>query len=128
MEYYQIIKDMSIKFNYRLRMVEYALKHDKSQAAKEYKTTRKTVRKWVERFEQEGLGGLKDKKKAPKHIPHKLKLEDEARIIQLREDHPSWGSRRLIDRYHVKGSHSAVHRVIKQNNLIKPNKEALAQA
>ena len=123
MGYYQIIKDMSIKFNYRLRMVEYALRHGKSQAAREYKTTRKTVRKWVERFEQEGLDGLKDRKKAAKHIPHKLRSEDEARIVELRQDHPSWGSRRLIDRYQVRGSHGAVHRVIKQNNMIKPKRK-----
>jgi transposase len=123
MKYYLIIKDMSSKFNYRLRMVEYALKHDKSQAAKEYKATRKTVIKWVERFEQEGLAGLKAKKRTPKHIPHKLKPEEEARIVELRQAHPSWGSRRLIDRYQVKGSHGAVNRVIKQNNLIKPERK-----
>jgi len=53
-----------------------------------------------------------------------MKSQDqEARIIELRQTHPSWGSRRLIERYHVKGSHSAVHRVIKQNNLIKPKKK-----
>ena len=88
MEYYLIIKDMSNKFNYRLRMVEYALKYGKSQAARECKTTRKTVRKWVERFRQEGLEGLRDKKKAPKYIPHKLKPEDETRIVELRQKHP----------------------------------------
>jgi len=104
-------------------MVECALKHGKSQAAKEYKTTRKTVRKWVVRFKEGGLEGLKDKRKAPKHIPHKLKLEDEARIVELRQKHPSWGSRRLIERYHVRGSHSAINRVIRQNNLIKPKRK-----
>ena len=123
MKYYQLIKGMSRKFNFRLRMIEHALQDGISGAAREYKTTRKTVSKWVERYQEEGLEGLKDKKKTPKHIPHKLKPEDEARIVELRRDHPSWGSRRLIDRYHVKGSHGAVHRVIKQNNLIKPKRK-----
>jgi transposase len=54
-------------------MVECALEHGKSQAAREYRTTRKTVRKWVKRFKQEGLDGLKDKKKAAKHIPPQVK-------------------------------------------------------
>ena len=91
MEYYLIIKDMSNKFNYRLRMVEYALKYGKSQAARECKTTRKTVRKWVERFRQEGLEGLKDKKKAPKHIPHKLKPEDETQDSGVKAETPFLG-------------------------------------
>ena len=123
MQYYQIIKGMSSKFNHRLKMIECALQHGISSASREYETTRKTVRKWVVRFKQEGLDGLKEKKRAPKHIPHKLKPEDEAKIIQLRQSHPSWGSRRLIDRYHVKGSHNAVNRVIKQNGLIKPKRK-----
>ncbi|UCG82773.1 MAG: transposase [Dehalococcoidia bacterium] len=122
MEYYQIIKDMSNRFNYRLRMVEHACEHGISSAAQEYKTSRVTVRKWVRRYREEGLEGLKDRKRAPGHIPHKLKPEEEDRIVELRQNHPSWGSRRLIDRYQVKGSHGAVHRVIKQNNLIKPKK------
>lgn len=123
MKYYQIIKNMSNKFNFRFSMVQYALQNGISEAAREYKTTRKTVRKWVQRFKQEGLEGLKDRKKAPKHIPHKLKPEDEDQIIEFRQKHPSWGSRRLIDRYHVKGSHGSVNRVIKQNGLIKPKKK-----
>ena len=123
MQYYQIIKGVSSKFNHRFKMIECALQHGISPAAGEYETTRKTVRKWVLRFKQEGLEGLKDKKKTPKHIPRKLKPEEEAEIVDLRKRHPSWGSRRLIERYHVKGSHSAVHRVIKQNGLIKPKRK-----
>lgn len=130
MQYYRIIRDMSSRktqnlgiFNFRLRMVEYALQHGISSAAREYETTRKTVRKWIVRFKKEGLEGLKDRKRAPKHIPHKLKPEEESQIIELRQKHPSWGSRRLIDRYHVKGSHGSVNRVIKQNGLIKPKKK-----
>ncbi len=130
MQYYRIIRDMSSRktqnlgiFNFRLRMVEYALQYGISSAAREYETTGKTVRKWVVRFKKEGLEGLKDRKRAPKHIPHKLKPEEESQIIELRQKHPSWGSRRLIDRYHVKGSHGSENRVIGQNGLIKPKKK-----
>jgi len=104
-------------------MVQYALQNDISKAAREYKTTRKTVRKWMKRYQEEGLEGLKDKKRAPHHIPHKLKPEDEAQIVELREKFPSWGSRRLIGHYQVKGSHGSVNRVIKQNGLIKPKRK-----
>jgi len=47
MKYYQIIKDMSNKFNFRFSLVRYALQNDISEAAREYKTTRKTVRKRI---------------------------------------------------------------------------------
>ena len=123
MRYYQLIKDMSNKFNYRLRMVEYALKNDISEAAREYRTTRKTVRKWVNRYKEYGLEGLKDMKKTPKNIPHKLKEVDEKRVIELRERHSSWGAIRLKDRYKLEGGYSAIHRVIRQNGLIKPKRK-----
>lgn len=47
MQYYELIKCMSTKFNYRFVIVEYALQYSISQAARQYRTTRKTVRKWV---------------------------------------------------------------------------------
>ncbi len=75
MRYYLIIREMSNPFSYRLRMVEYALTHSISAASKEYKTTRKTVRKWAGRYRKYGLDGLKDKSKAPRRIPHKMQKE-----------------------------------------------------
>jgi transposase len=61
-----------------------------SEAARFYGTTRVTVRKWLKRYKKYGLDGLRDLKRVPKHIPHKLKPEDEAKIIELRQKHPSY--------------------------------------
>ena len=77
MKYYWIIRRMSNKFDYRLKMVEYAKLHSISSAAKEFSTTRKTVRKWLYRYEEHGLVGLKDRPRSPKHIPHKMTEENE---------------------------------------------------
>ena len=121
MQYYRLIKDMS-KFNLRLQMVTKAKQASISEAARYYGTIRKTVRKWMKRYQQEGLKGLADKKRTPQHIPHKLSRQEEARVIALRQRHPSWGARRLKERYKVKGSCSAIHRVIKQSKLIRPKK------
>ena len=122
MEYYWMIKSLSNVFDFRLKMVEYAKKYGKSAAAREFKTTRKTVRKWVGRYEQNGLEGLKDLSRAPKEIPHKMKAEDEAKIVSIREEHPAWGAYRIKNLYDVAGGLSAIHRVIKQAGLVKRKK------
>lgn len=122
MKYYQLIRDMS-KFNLRLQMVMRAKTTSVSETARFYGATRPTVRKWLGRFEKEGLSGLKDRPKIPKYIPHKMKPEDEERIVSLRKEHPGWGSMRLLDLYHVAGSNGSVHRVIRQNGLIKPKRK-----
>ena len=122
MKYYALIKDMATKFNYRLQMVTLAKETSISNAARVYGATRKTVRKHALRFHAEGLSGLKDKKTSPKSIPHKMNSKDEARVLRLRIIHPSWGARRLKERYSLKGAYMAIHRVMKQGGLIKPKR------
>ncbi|MCM8824198.1 MAG: helix-turn-helix domain-containing protein [Candidatus Omnitrophica bacterium] len=105
MQYYHLIKDMSkMKFNLRLKMVPKAKQTSISEASRFYGMTRKTIRKWIERYEKEGLEGLKERKITPKNIPHKLSKEAKGRIIALRQRHPSWRPLRLLERYHVEGS------------------------
>ncbi len=122
MGYYWIMLRMSNKFDYRLKMVEHAQMHNITKAAKAFDTTRKTVRKWLRRYEQNGLKGLEDFSRAPKRIPHKMSDEDEANVVDLRENHPGWGAIRLKDRYKLPGSHTAIHRVFKQQGLVKKKK------
>ena len=122
MRYYDLMKDLATKFNYRFQMVKLAQETSISHAARFYDTTRTTVRRLIRRYEEEGLSGLNDKKPIPKTIPHKMNPNNEARIIELRKTHPSWGSRRLKDRYGLPGAYMAIHRVLKQNGLIKPKK------
>jgi len=50
-------------FDYRLKMVRYALEFEISKASREFKTTRKTVYKYLKRYKQEGLERLKNKPK-----------------------------------------------------------------
>ena len=119
MEYYWIIRRMSNKFDYRLKMVELAEQAGVSEAARVFSATRPTVRKWRDRYRQEGLPGLKDKSKAPHNIPHKMSTENEGRIEDLRKRHKRWGAIRLKRRYRLPGSHTAIHRVMKQKDLVK---------
>ena len=122
MGYYWLMREMSNPFDYRLKMVEWALKYGISSATREVKTTRVTVRKWVNRVRQNGIEGLKEFSRRPKNIPHKMDRHKEAEIIALRESHPAWGSQRLKDLYSVPGGYSAIHRVMKQAGLIKRKK------
>jgi len=74
-------------------MVRYALEFGVSKASREFKTTRKTVYKYLRRYRKEGLEGLKNKPKTPKRIPHKMPKEDEEYILSLRDKKPCWGAK-----------------------------------
>jgi transposase len=109
-------------FDLRLKMVRFAQEYGISKAAKEFKTTRKTVYKYLKRYKKEGLEGLKNKPKIPKNIPHKIPESYEEYILSLRDKHPCWGAKRLKLRYKLKYSHTAIHRVLKRNGRIKKKK------
>lgn len=46
--------------------------------------TRPTLRKWVKRFKESGIDGLSELSRRPHKIHHKITIEDEQRIIELR--------------------------------------------
>jgi transposase len=71
----EIIREKMVKRYYELR--------NYSQVAKEFQTQSKRVKFWVERFEKEGIEGLKNKSKAPHHIPHKTPKEIEEKIKEI---------------------------------------------
>ena len=117
------MKDMAIKFNLRLEMVLWSREHGLSAAARRYQTTRKTVRKWLTRYQMLGLDGLKDQKRAPKHIPHKMDKTTEEKIIEIRKKLHTFGARPLKDRLGIVYSHTAIHRVMKQAGLVQKRRK-----
>lgn len=122
MRYYLIVKDMSSRFDLRYRMVKLAEKSGISEAARRYGSTRKTVRKWLRRYEGGGYRALGDRSCAPMRIPHKTPYEVEKRVLELRDRYPRWGARRLKEHFDIPCSPGAIHRIIKQNGRVKKRK------
>ena len=124
MKYNDLIRDMSNKFNLRLEIVRFAREHGVSEAAREFQTTRKTVRKWRDRYEVDHTKGLLDRSRAPHEIPHKMPKEKETEIVKLRERHKcKWGPHRLKMHYGLEVSENAIGRVIRQKKLVKARRK-----
>ncbi|MCX8014555.1 MAG: helix-turn-helix domain-containing protein, partial [candidate division WOR-3 bacterium] len=122
MVYYEIMNGINNIFNLRLNMVQMAQAKSISETARYYKTTRNTVRKWLNRYTQQGLNGLTNRKRTPKHIPHKTPKAIEEKIIELRKSHPAWGPERLKMHYEIPVSTKAIARIIRQAGLVKKRK------
>ena len=104
-------------------MVELAEEKNISESARTFKTTRKTVRKWLNRYKHDGLKGLHDKPRIPKKIPHKIKKKKELEIVQLRKKYKRWGPDRLKQQFDLPYSTSTIYRVLKSNGLIQKRKK-----
>ena len=73
----------------RARMVDAVLTEGLSftSAARMFRTTRKTVSKWVRRFREEGSVGLLDRSSQPRRSPTSLPEDQRCRLVELRREH-----------------------------------------
>ena len=117
-KYYDTVKDCSSPFNTRLRMVQRSFETNICKTAKEYGTTRITVRKWKRAYEVHGTKGLISRSKAPKRIPHKTPKIIEDEILRHRDVLPSWGPIRLKEDFNIPVSTGAIYRILKQSGRI----------
>ena len=119
--YEQIVRmnDKADKFDLRLRMVKHALFYGVKPTARVFSTTPKTVRKWVERYQQERLAGLNELPRIPLTCPHKTSAVTERKVVQLRKRYPFMGPKRLKLEHALSCSHEAIRRILNDHGLIK---------
>lgn len=51
--------------------------------------------KWLKRYSEAGVSGLLDRSRRPLHSPARTQEELEAAVLSIREEHPSWGGRKI---------------------------------
>ena len=93
--------------------------------AARFGVARKTVHRWLAKYEAGGLAGLADGSHRPRSCPHQMPAEVEVALVELRVAHPFWGPRRLVFELARRGvapavSESAVYRALVRLNLIDP--------
>ena len=78
------LKDKAFLYDFRRRMVEYYLSgHSYREVAREFEVNVKTVVKWVRRYKEYGLEGVKDMKRAPRVVHNKTRKEVEKLVVTL---------------------------------------------
>lgn len=76
---------------------DYLEGHSVASLARKYSVSEKTAWKWIARWNHEPHpDSLRDRSRAPQHIPNRLDEELAQLILQARCDHPTWGPRKLI--------------------------------
>ena len=116
--YFDVIRNMQNAFDYRLRLVTHAHQHGIKATARAFPTTVPTVRKWLRRYQTQGLKGLQEHSRAPLHQPHQTLPEVEQQAVEIRRQLPTFGSRRLIHEFDLPLSHGALERIWHAHGLI----------
>lgn len=92
------------------------------QTAAHFGITRKTMHKWLGRYNKRGLPGLEETSKAPLHVRKRaITLVQRIRIKQLREIYPKHGKMKLVflydKHYQEKISSWKIQKIIEEDNL-----------
>ncbi len=67
-----------------------------TDVARRHGVARQTVHGWLRRYAASGLAGLADQTSKPLSCPHQMTPAVEARIVELRRQHPGWGPRTIL--------------------------------
>ena len=105
------------RFEFRLEMVRFALEHGIREGRRVYGCSRNTVRLWVRRYQAEGAGGLQERSRAPKTIPHKTSQAEAKRIVAARKAAKCYGARRLKTMFGLAAGKSAIGRILREEGL-----------
>ena len=62
-----------------------------TEVADRYGVSRQSVHTWIARYRAGGLEGLADRSHRPNRCPHQLAAAVEARVCELRRQHPGGG-------------------------------------
>ena len=94
-----------------------------TDVARRYGVARQTVHRWLLRYAAAGVSGLVDRSSKPHSCPHQMPPRVEARLVEMRWAHPSWGPRTIAYHLEKEGvspvpSRSAIHRALLRHNLV----------
>ena len=93
-----------------------------TEICRRYGISRQTYYRYRRRYLAEGLFGLEDRSRRPLHPANQIPADLEARIVEMRKDHPRWGARRIRSELARAGVDppvvSTIHQVLVRNGLV----------
>jgi putative transposase len=69
-----------------------------TELSQTYNVSRKTIHKWIDRYQAQGWGGLEELPRAPLHHPNATPPGMVNTLIETRLKHPHWGPKKIIAR------------------------------
>jgi len=96
-----------------------------TEVARRYGVSRSAVHEWLVKYAVPGLAGLVDHSSKPSSCPHQMDPVVEARIVELRREHPGWGPRTIGYRLEREGfvpvpGRTSIYRCLVRHGLITP--------
>ena len=113
----------SLVYDFRRRLVEeYVSKKSYRKVAGMYGVNVKTVIKWVKRYQEDGLEGLKDLSRRPHRSWRKVTRDLEQEILVWR-DRTGFGAMRMRMELGFDLTSTTIHKILRRNGKVKPRRK-----
>ena len=94
-----------------------------SRLCRRFGISRDVGYKWIGRYKAEGMSGLLDRSRRPRHSPSRTGEAVERTVISLRKKHPAWGGRKLRRRLQDLGhksvpSASTITEILRRHGML----------
>lgn len=73
---------------------------NRSELCRQFHVSRKTGYKWLNRYLKAGLSGLIEQSKRPLTLRNEISGEAVMEIVEIRNQHPSWGPKKIKEILH----------------------------
>jgi transposase InsO family protein len=98
-----------------------------AETCRRFGISRPTGYKWWSRYLQHGLDGLADQSRRPRQSPHQTETAMEAAVLALRDQHPTWGGRKLRTVLRRQGwssvpSASTITEILRRHDRLDPDR------
>ena len=70
--------------------------HSVTQLSEMYEVSRKTIYKWIGRYEVEGPSGISERSRAPRYHPNTTPLEIAREVVATKLRHQRWGPKKVV--------------------------------
>jgi transposase InsO family protein len=109
----------------RMRFVVRASAGDKTMSAlcEEFEISRPTGYEWLRRYTAGGMAGVVEKSRRPRRSPGQTGEAIEQRVVELRQQRPDWGARKLcvlLAQEQIDLPRITVHRILLRRGLVRP--------
>jgi transposase InsO family protein len=109
----------------RMRFVVLARRREKTmgELCEEFEISRPTGYEWLQRYQAGGIAAVVEKSRRPRHSPNQTEAEIEQRVVELRQQRPDWGAKKLrvlLQREGVEVPRITIHRILLRHDLVQP--------
>jgi transposase len=116
-KYYTHVRLQDDLRSLRYHMIQYALRNGIKPAARMFNTTPKTVRKWLNRWKRGLEDWMTDQRKLARQRPSRIPEDQKQKAVELKKEHPSWGSMRIKHEFGLTISDKAIRKIWKKEGL-----------